>query len=160
MGCSFSKNRLDQAIAFHRHSCPGLAIGIRAAEYGLQYFPDTNPADLVCIAETAMCALDAIQFFTGCTTGKGNLIVHDQGRAAFSFYDRKQNKGFRFLFSPSFPPDITAEAAYLAEKKQSGQLSADDRSRSTALREKKRQWLMECSLEEAFTVEKASSDIL
>jgi len=159
VSCSFSKDRIEQAIAFHRHSCPGLAIGIRASEYCLHYFPDTGPADLVCVTETDMYAVDAIQFFTGCSTGKGNLIYRDYGKAAFTFYDRQQKKGYRFLFSPSFPDAIAQESAYLAGKKQDGTFSDEDNKRSTALREMTKQWLMECSLEEAFTVKEVYGEI-
>jgi len=31
MSCQIPKERIDETIAFHGHSCPGLAIGIRAA---------------------------------------------------------------------------------------------------------------------------------
>ncbi len=153
MSCSFSDDLIEQVIAFHRHSCPGLAIGIRAAEYGLSYFPQTSPSDLLCITEKTMCAVDAIQFLTGCSVGKGNLILKDLETAAFSFYDRKKQLGYRFLFSPAYPDEITRESAYLREKKQQGPLSAEDSKRNNTMREKMKNWLMQCSLEESFTVE-------
>jgi formylmethanofuran dehydrogenase subunit E len=28
----------NETVAFHGHSCPGLALGYRAAEYALQHF--------------------------------------------------------------------------------------------------------------------------
>lgn len=159
MGCSFPDELIERVIAFHRHSCPGLAIGIRASEYCLRYFPDTSPADLICIAEKTMCSVDAIQYLTGCSTGKGNLILQDLEEAAFTFYDRKKKKGFRFLFSPSFPAEIVEESEYLASRKLHGPFSDQDLERSTALRQKKKNWLMQCRLEELFTVTESDGEL-
>ena len=36
MGCSVNKELIEKTIAFHGHSCPGLVIGIRAAELALE----------------------------------------------------------------------------------------------------------------------------
>ena len=58
-----------------------------------------NAKNPVCVAETDMCGVDAIQFLTGCSLGKGNLIHKDYGKSAFTFYDRDTNKGFRALFT-------------------------------------------------------------
>lgn len=99
MGSNFSTELVKETIAFHGHSCPGLAIGIRAAEYCLIEFPDADPAALVCVTETDMCGVDGIQYLTGCTFGKGNLIHRDYGKMAFSFFDRSTNDGFRLVFS-------------------------------------------------------------
>ena len=78
------------AVAFHGHSCGGLAMGYKLAEYvtellGLSFSEDE---ELVCIAETDSCTVDAIQVFLGCTAGKGNLFVNKWGKTAFSFYNR------------------------------------------------------------------------
>ena len=99
MSCQIDPSTIEATIAFHGHSCPGLAIGIRAAEIALRELPGVSQADLVCITETDMCGVDAIQFLTGCTYGKGNLIHRDYGKMAFSFYDRKDGKGVRLLFN-------------------------------------------------------------
>jgi hypothetical protein len=56
--------------------CPGLAFGIRAAEAALaEIGPQSEDEELVGIAETDMCAVDAIQFMTGCTFGKGSITT-------------------------------------------------------------------------------------
>jgi formylmethanofuran dehydrogenase subunit E len=44
--------------------------------------------ELVCITMTDSCAVDAIQFMTGCTLGKGNLIFQDFGKMVFIFMRR------------------------------------------------------------------------
>ncbi len=97
MTCQFSKELIDEAIRFHGHNCPGLSIGIRAAEYALQEFEKSNNEDLVCVTETDMCAVDGIQYLTQCTMGKGNLVHLDYGKAAFSFFDRNSGKTIRLV---------------------------------------------------------------
>jgi formylmethanofuran dehydrogenase subunit E len=101
MKCQIPEKTIQETIDFHGHSCPGLAIGIRAAEYALREFKDTAAEDFLCITETDMCGVDGIQFLTGCTFGKGNLIHLDYGKAAFSFYDRKSGKAFRLILRPT-----------------------------------------------------------
>ena len=97
MACSFLPQLLKDTVSFHGHSCPGLAIGIRVAEYALKEFQETDPEKLVCVTETDMCGVDGIQFLTGCTFGKGNLIHLDYGKAAFSFYSSESGRGIRLV---------------------------------------------------------------
>ena len=101
----FNQNQIDATIAFHGHSCPGLAIGIRAAELALNTLNFTEETPLVCVTETDMCGVDAIQFLTPCTYGKGNLVHRDYGKAGFTFYDRDAQKGFRAVFQDEVVPD-------------------------------------------------------
>ncbi|MDX9841570.1 MAG: formylmethanofuran dehydrogenase subunit E family protein, partial [Desulfobulbus sp.] len=86
MSCQLDPQTIQATIAFHGHSCPGLAIGMRAAEIAQQEMAGAGPAGLVCVSETDMCGVDAIQFLTGCTYGKGNLLHRDYGKMAFSFH--------------------------------------------------------------------------
>ncbi len=81
---------LMACITFHGHLCPGLAIGYRAAKLALEKLKKKKARDeeLVCIAMTDSCAVDAIQFITGCTLGKGNLIFQDVGKMVFIFLRR------------------------------------------------------------------------
>lgn len=94
-----NKKLWDDCVKFHGHECPGLAIGFRACEIaeklmGLKFSYDE---EIVCITENDACGVDAIQVITGCTMGKGNLIYHNTGKMAFSFYDRKNNKSIRLI---------------------------------------------------------------
>ncbi len=86
---------------FHGHLCPGLAMGIRVAEMALMEMGG-RPADeeLVAIVESDNCAVDAIQYITGCTFGKGNLIHLDYGKNAFRFIRRSDGKAIRILVKP------------------------------------------------------------
>ncbi len=98
MSCTIDDKTIKKTIAFHGHNCPGLTIGIRAAELAMERLDPKNKADWVCVTETDMCGVDAIQFITGCSFGKGNLIHKDFGKSAFTFFDRTSQMGFRALF--------------------------------------------------------------
>ena len=90
----------DDCIRFHGHSCPGLASGYRAATAAMDALGVSRPEDedLVAICETDACGVDAIQVIAGTTAGKGNLIIHDYGKHAFTFYNRKDGKAVRVTF--------------------------------------------------------------
>jgi len=90
----------EDCIRFHGHSCPGLASGYRAATAAMEALGVSRPEDedLVAICETDACGVDAIQVIAGTTAGKGNLIIHDYGKHAFTFYNRKDNKAVRITF--------------------------------------------------------------
>lgn len=152
MGCTLEKNLIDQTIAFHGHRCPGLMIGIRAAELALQRLGETKGKDVVAIVETDMCGVDAIQFLTGCTFGKGNLIHKDIGKIAFNFYDRDQNIGFRLLFVPDVASDLVSELRSLMKKTEEGMANEDDQIRLQTLRNKLEETYMAIDLERMFLV--------
>lgn len=91
-----TKNLMENAVRFHGHICPGLAIGVLAAKYTLEhgylYAPNE---ELVVIVENDNCSVDALQVLLGTTFGKGNLIHQDYGKANYYFYDRRTEKGTR-----------------------------------------------------------------
>lgn len=91
----------DDCIRFHGHSCPGIASGYRAAVAAMEALGVTRPEDedLVAICETDACGVDAVQVIAGTTAGKGNLIIHDYGKHAFTFYNRKDGKAVRITFN-------------------------------------------------------------
>ena len=97
MAYTLSEKDIERAVAFHGHMCPGLALGLRAAEWALEHIGRANDEDIVAITETDMCAVDAIQALVGCTLGKGNLIYKDIGKVAFSFYRRADGKSARLV---------------------------------------------------------------
>ncbi len=78
---------LERVIAFHGHYCPGLLTGFRAAQIAMKALGVERAYDeeLVAIVETDACGVDAIQVVTGCTLGKGNLILRDWGKQVFTF---------------------------------------------------------------------------
>lgn len=153
MNCSYSASTIDQVVSFHGHRCPGLAIGIRAAELAAREFPDTPGASLVCITETDMCGVDAIQFLTGCTFGKGNLIHRDYGKMAFSFFDRTNDRGIRLILKDYQTDGERQEMTRLMADSLTGELSSDDRLRLTEMRQRSEEQIMNLPLSELFTVE-------
>jgi formylmethanofuran dehydrogenase subunit E len=88
---------LQAAIRFHGHLCPGLALGYRVAKAALRELRAERPQDeeLVAIVENDSCAADAVQFITGCTFGKGNLLFRDYGKHVYTFFNRATGKGVR-----------------------------------------------------------------
>lgn len=102
MPCKLEDSLIKDTIAFHGHNCPGLTIGIRVAELAIETLDILNSTAPVCVTETDMCGVDAIQFLTGCSFGKGNLIHKDFGKSAFTFYNRDSQKGFRAVFNDDF----------------------------------------------------------
>ncbi|MEW6427877.1 MAG: FmdE family protein [Thermodesulfobacteriota bacterium] len=87
----------EEVVAFHGHSCPGLAMGYRAAVVAMAALDVARPEDedLVAVVENSSCAVDGIQMVAGCTLGKGNLIFLDHGKQVYTFHDRTGGKGVR-----------------------------------------------------------------
>lgn len=101
------KTDWERCVEFHGHSCPGLAIGYRAAQavrkkLNVRFSPDE---EMVCVTENDACGVDAVQVLTGCSIGKGNLIYHDTGKQAFSFYSRKDGRKVRLVFKKHLKRD-------------------------------------------------------
>lgn len=88
---------LREAVQFHGHLCPGLALGFRVARAALRELDAERPEDeeLVAIVENDSCAADAVQYVTGCTFGKGNLLFRDFGKHVYTFHNRRTGKGIR-----------------------------------------------------------------
>jgi len=99
--------RFAEVAKFHGHVCPGLALGYRAAETALERLHTGRAEDeeLVTIAETDACGVDAIQVLTGCTVGKGNLFFKNYGKHAFTFINCLTGDAVRIIGNPSFDTD-------------------------------------------------------
>ena len=93
--------RLLRAIDFHGHLCPGLLIGYRAARLGLERLgaKPSEDEELVAVIENDSCSADGIQFITGCTFGKGNLVFKDWGKQVFTLAFRPHGRGVRLVFT-------------------------------------------------------------
>jgi formylmethanofuran dehydrogenase subunit E len=86
----------SEVTKFHGHSCPGTAIGYRAARIAIcELSSRAEDEELVAIVENDSCSVDAIQVVTGCTMGKGNLIFKDYGKQVYTFINRKTGKAMR-----------------------------------------------------------------
>jgi formylmethanofuran dehydrogenase subunit E len=113
-------------MEFHGHWCPGLAIGIRAAEWALKEMGKSPDEEIVAVVETDMCGVDAIQYLTGCTFGKGNLIHKDYGKNAFTFYRRRDGKAVRLVLRPTVYGDTGPLMRKLHHKMQAEGLSQEE----------------------------------
>ncbi len=86
----------DDAVNFHGHSCPGLALGYRVSLKALKEFKRrSEDEEIVAVVENNSCAVDAVQVMTGCTFGKGNLIFKDYGKQVYTFISRPSGKSIR-----------------------------------------------------------------
>ena len=141
---------VKQATDFHGHWCPGLAIGIRAAEWALKELGKAPDEEIVAVVETDMCAVDAIQYLTGCTFGKGNLIYKDYGKTAFTFYRRRDNKAIRLVRRWEIPGDVGPVFKELNRKVQEEGLTADEEKTWSEIREGIAKHIMEADLSEVF----------
>ncbi len=74
---------LELALQLHGHFCPQLLIGVRLAELAqvqLRIKSDSPmPSQLYTIVNDNSCSIDAIQAVLGCTAGKGNLVLTNNG---------------------------------------------------------------------------------
>ncbi len=122
------KTDWEKAMEFHGHICIGLALGYRAAKAGVDALESKRSPDeeLVVIAETDNCGVDAVQVVTGCTMGKGNLIFRDYGKNAYTFGRRDTGKAVRIVVQPRdnvFPEEL----GVLRGKVSSGNASSDEK---------------------------------
>lgn len=145
---------IDEIVRFHGHMCPGLAMGIRAAEVALREIgPHSSDEEVVALVETDMCAVDAIQYLTGCTFGKGNLIHLDHGKNAYTFIRRSDGKAIRVAARPdalSWDP----ERRELFAKVQAKTATDDERARFKELQRSRSQALLEAPEDQIHAVEK------
>ncbi|MBG0789737.1 MAG: TraR/DksA C4-type zinc finger protein [Desulfovibrionaceae bacterium] len=152
MPCAFPDALIKETIAFHGHSCPGLAIGIRAVELAFRELGRPEDTNMVAVAETDMCGVDAIQFLTDCTYGKGNFLHRDYGKMAFSFFDRNTGKGFRAVLNPEAWGEIGREMGELTSLDASGKGTPEIRERLMETRRRMQDRYMDLDLDDMFLV--------
>jgi len=122
--------RWDDVVKFHGHSCMGLATGYRVAEAALKKLQSDRDIDeeIIAIVENDNCSVDAIQYVTGCTMGKGNLIFFDYGKPVYSFVKRSDQKAVRIV-PRGFDENRFPELAELRPKVLSGEATAEEQER-------------------------------
>ena len=153
MPCTIPDTVIQHTISYHGHVCPGLSIGIRAAELALRDVGDPKTFPMVAISETDMCGVDAIQFITGCTLGKGNFIHRDYGKMAFSFYNRETGKGVRAVLNTDARNGLFTEYRALSNKEAAGKATPEELQDMAALRTRLQQHLMQIDLDDLFTIQ-------
>jgi formylmethanofuran dehydrogenase subunit E len=144
---------IQKALDFHGHMCPGLALGIRAAEIALREIgPHSQDEEIVAVVETDMCAVDAIQILTGCTFGKGNLICKDYGKKAFGFYRRSDGKGIRIVARPKIFVSLDSERQKLIGESHPRTLTAEEEKRLDELKSSLVEKILQAPLEDLFEI--------
>jgi formylmethanofuran dehydrogenase subunit E len=147
---NISSDLIEKTTAFHGHWCPGLAIGIRAAEWALQEMGKASDEEIVAVVETDMCAVDAVQYMTGCTYGKGNLIHKDYGKNAFTFYRRRDEKAVRLVAKAEIYGDAGPTLGKLHKKMREQGLSQEEEKAWKEARAAISKRIMEADLKELF----------
>lgn len=150
--CTLTQEQIDRAVSFHGHECPGLWIGLRAAELCLQELGHNDDNPIIAVVETDMCGVDGIQVLTGCTLGKGNLIHKDLGKTAFSFYRTTDNKALRAVFHREAMEPEGRELRDLMKKVFAGTATEQEQQQAKALKLKARQRVFEAPLADLFTM--------
>lgn len=101
----------EQCVAFHGHTCGGLAIGFQAALYAKKLLELTGKEEVACICENDACSIDGIQMVLGCTVGRGNLLFHLTGKQVYSMYNRTTGKSVRLVLRDR-PAGMSREEAF------------------------------------------------
>ena len=147
---------LERVVEFHGHMCPGLALGIQAARIALREIgPHAKDEEVVAVVETDMCSVDAIQFLTGCTFGKGNLIHRDWGKHAYTFHRRSDGRAVRILIRPD-GWQRNPEQQELFAKLRSGQATPEERARYGELHQSESRKVLDLEPEVLFEVREVS----
>lgn len=141
-----------EAVKFHGHICPGLAIGYRVAKYAKEHYPRSEDEELVAIAENKSCSVDAIQALLGCTFGKGNLVCNDFGKQVFTIYSREKGKALRIYFKG----EVLEGMDRLRQKAAEGTLSTEEKRDLEAMREKLIQKILRAPDDEILSVTEIS----
>jgi formylmethanofuran dehydrogenase subunit E len=153
------EQRIKDTTNFHGHWCPGLAIGIRASEWVLQGMGKAVDEGVVAVVETDMCGVDAIQYLTGCTFGKGNLIYKDYGKNAFTFYRRKDGKAMRLVLRPTIYGDTGPLLRKLHHKMETQGLSPEEEKTWKETRAAISKRIMESDMTEVFEFKEPESSV-
>ena len=95
---------LKGCIKFHGHLCPGIIYGYLVAKEAkdLLDIKRSQDEEIVAVCENDSCSVDAFQIVLGTTAGKGNLIVENYGKNAFTVISRQQQRSYRFSRKNSY----------------------------------------------------------
>lgn len=156
---ALSPELIKQTTDFHGHWCPGLAIGIRAAEWAMKEMGTSADEEIVAVVETDMCGVDAIQFLVGCTFGKGNLIHKDYGKNAFSFYRCGDGKSARLVGRPALFGEAREILGKLHRKMQEEGLSEEEQKQWSEARAAISAHVMGAPLEELFDIKETTEPV-
>lgn len=144
---------IDRVVGFHGHMCPGLAMGYQAAQIALREIgPHSKDEEVVAVVETDMCGVDAIQYLTGCTFGKGNLVHRDWGKNAYTFFRRSDGRAVRVAAIPgAWRRDPEHQALF--DRLRSGEATEEEQSRFSELHVAASHQVLEMSPDDLFSIQ-------
>jgi len=125
-----------------------LATGIRIAEMALREIGSSEDEEIVAVAECDNCSVDAVQFLTGCTIGKGNMRIENLGKTAFRFYRRRDGKAVRIVRKPRPPKQESPRVTDLRNRYVSGTLTPDEQKEYARMRERQCDSIMAAELDD------------
>lgn len=156
---AITPERIRETIDFHGHNCPGVSIGIRVSELVLSDFQRAPDEEVVAVVETDNCAVDAIQYLTGCTLGKGNLIHVDYGKNVFTFYRRSDKQGMRISLRADTRTAADSDLPALYQKQRREGLTPEEEERLASARKAMIERIMSANLKDLFEVQPAEGPI-
>ena len=149
----------EDAVKFHGHACPGLAIGYRVAKLALQELGvRSRDEELVAIVENNSCAVDAIQLFCGTTFGKGNLIFRNFGKQVYTFTRRPGPSAIRIAVRWEPPPE-DPETEIMWKRYAAGDRSPEVTAAVQDRKNRKMKLVLEAPDSELFRIEKLSVEM-
>lgn len=149
----------EEVVQFHGHVCPGLAFGFRVAQMALEFFGGrSRDEELVAIVENRSCAVDAIQVVTGCTFGKGNLLLREYGKQVYTFLSRLEGVGLRVSVVWAPPPE-DEETAACWRQFSAGDCSPELMRKIRAHKGKKVQAILQADAAELFAIHEVREDL-
>ena len=153
------KTDWEKAVDFHGHSCPGLATGYRVSKIALKEIAGKRAQDeeLVAIVENDACGVDGVQFLTGCTLGKGNLLYRDFGKHVFTFVCRNSGQAVRISVKgrtwKDKDNDKDKDYRELWDKISSGKASEKERALHKEMKEQRTRDILEMPEAEFCTIQ-------
>ena len=151
---SFWDPDFQRCAEFHGHVCPGLAIGFRAAQAGMNWLRENRAEDeeLVAVVENNACGADAVQVLTGCTFGKGNFFFRDHGKHVFILAGRKSGKAVRVALKAG-AMDLSEQHRELMGKIRQGDASPEEKREFEELHLRKSREILEMPLDRLLKIE-------
>jgi formylmethanofuran dehydrogenase subunit E len=150
---------LNKCVEFHGHICPGLIYGYRVAREAMKLMDITRSVDeeVVAICENDSCAVDALQVLLGTMAGKGNLIINNFGKNAYTVLSRSKCQAYRFSRNTRYDYKGKSKSEFdrLEAAVAAGAASEDDRRN---LKRLKMDDLLKCPFEEIFTTTEVPFD--
>lgn len=146
-------------VAFHGHACPGLAFGFRVSQAALLNLGDRSmDEELVAVVENRSCAVDAIQVVTGCTLGKGNLVIQDYGKQVYTFLKRPSGEGIRIAVRWQSSPENPA-VQEIWKHFSNGDRSPEVMRVIKSRKGEKMQEILKADLTDLFTIHHITADL-